>query len=345
MKATVVRSPGGPEALVIENIPEPVAGPLDVIIAVAACGVCFHDVVARNGTLKSGIRFPFVPGHEVAGTVTAVGSAVRAFKPGDRVASTQRYHVCGHCRYCASAREPLCDEAVFLGDAGLNGGYAEQVAIEEDNLAMVPAAVSLDDAAIAACAIGTMLHAIRAVGKVESGESVLITGSGGGLGLHGIQLARLAGAHVIAQTTSPDKVHTLEQAGANAVVLSERGGDFSAQVKRVAPAGVDVVIDTVGTPVFTPARRSLARGGRWVLVGQLTGDFVSFNPAQLFLRGVSMLSATSTTRQELIDTLDLLARGDVRAQIGARFSLEAVADAHRMVESAKALGRVIVKPH
>jgi D-arabinose 1-dehydrogenase-like Zn-dependent alcohol dehydrogenase len=345
VKAAVVRSTGGPEALAIEGIAEPVPGPRDVIVKVAACGVCFHDVVTRNGTLKAGVRLPFVPGHEVAGTVDAVGSAVNGFKPGDRVASTQRYHICGRCRYCVSAREPLCDEAIFLGDAGLNGGYAEQVAIEEDNLAIIPAAVSLDDAAIAACAIGTMLHAVRAVGQVKKDEIVLITGSGGGLGLHGVQLARLAGARIIAQTTSSDKVPALEKVGASDVIVTGRGDDFSAQVKRVAPAGADVVIDTVGTPVFASARRSLAKGGRWVLVGQLTGDFIPFNPAQLFLRGVSMLSATGTTRQELIDTLDLLARGEVRAQIGERFPLADIVAAHRLVESGRALGRVIVKPH
>src|ERR1019366_6693136 len=130
---------------------------------------------------------------------------------------------------CRSAGEPLCDEAAFLGDAGLNGGYAERVAIEADNLAIVPAAVPLDEAAIAACAIGTMLHAIRTVGQVAIGDSVLITGVGGGLGLHGIQLARRAGAYGIAQTTAPSKVRALEEAGAHAVALSERGGDFSDQ--------------------------------------------------------------------------------------------------------------------
>lgn len=345
MRAAVVRATGGPEALVVESIPEPEPGPSDVLVKVEACGVCFHDVVTRNGTLKAGVRIPFVPGHEASGTVVAVGASVRGFKVGDRVASTQRYHVCGHCRYCTSEREPLCDEAVFLGDAGLNGGYAEVVAIGEENLAPIPDAVSFDDAAIAACAIGTVLHAVRAVGQVKNGETVLITGSGGGLGLHGIQLARLAGARVIAQTMSSDKVSALEKMGASEIIVSERGGDFSEQIKRVAPAGVDVAIDTVGTPVFTSVRRSLARGGRWVLVGQLTGDFVPFNPAQLFLRGVSMLSATSTTRKELVETLNLMARGDVRAQIGGCFPLEEIADAHRLVESGRTLGRVIVRPH
>jgi acryloyl-coenzyme A reductase len=344
MRAAVVRATGGSEVLRLETLPDPVAGPRDVIVDVAACGVCYHDVVTRNGTLKAGVRLPFVPGHEIAGTVAAVGTDVSEFRPGDRVASTQRAHICGRCRYCRSGREPLCDEAAFLGDAGLNGGYAERVAIEADNLAVVPAAVPLDAAAVAACAVGTMLHAIRAVGKVGVGEKLMVNGAGGGLGIHGVQLARRAGAFVIAHTTSPEKVHAIETAGAHAVVLAERGEDFSRRVRGLSDGGVDVVVDTVGTPVFTPARRSLAKGGRWILVGQLSSEFVPFNPAQLFLRGVSLLSATSTTRQELVETLELIARGEVRVELGRTFALDAIAEAHRLVESGRALGRVVVQP-
>ncbi|HLJ19782.1 MAG TPA: alcohol dehydrogenase catalytic domain-containing protein, partial [Stellaceae bacterium] len=146
MRVVMVQETGGPEALRLDSLPEPVAGPRDVIVNVAACGVCFHDVVTRNGTLKSDIRLPFVPGHEVAGIVASVGAAVTEFRPGDRVASTQRAHVCGCCRYCRSGREPLCDEAEFLGHA-LNGAYAEYVAIQADLLAPVPDAIPLEEAA------------------------------------------------------------------------------------------------------------------------------------------------------------------------------------------------------
>ena len=104
------------------------------------------------------------------------------------------------------------------------------------------------------------------------------------------------------------------------MVLAARGGDFSGDVKALTDdEGVDCVLDTVGTPVFAPTRRSLARGGRWVLVGQLTGEFVPFNPAQLFLKGISMLSATSTTREELRLSMQLLRHGAIRAMLGPRF--------------------------
>jgi NADPH:quinone reductase-like Zn-dependent oxidoreductase len=106
--------------------------------------------------------------------------------------------------------------------------------------------------------------------------------------------------------------------------------------------GVDCVLDTVGTPVFTPTRRSLARGGRWVMIGQLNGAFVPFNPAQLFLKGISMLSATSSTREELRLCLEMLRPGGVRAVIGACFPLAQAVDALALVQSGTATGRVVL---
>jgi acryloyl-coenzyme A reductase len=138
--------------------------------------------------------------------------------------------------------------------------------------------VSFEAAAIAACALGTELHAIGAIGRVQLGEKVLVTGAGGGLGIHGVQLARLAGGFVIAQTTSPSKFGALLAAGAHEVVAGARGSDFAPEVRDRSAGGVDVVIDNVGTPQFQATRRSLAPGGRWTMVGQLSGEFTPFNP-------------------------------------------------------------------
>jgi D-arabinose 1-dehydrogenase-like Zn-dependent alcohol dehydrogenase len=343
MRALVLREPGSVAALHCETIPEPLPGPRQVVIRVAFCGVCSHDVSVCTGILRRGIRLPCVPGHEIAGTVVATGCSVDDFSIGDRVATTQREHVCGHCRYCRSGREPLCVEQVFLGDTRLNGGYAEYVAVDADNVVLVPDDVALDSAAIASCAIGTMLHAVRAVGRIAPGDRVLVTGAGGGLGVHGVQLAKRAGGRVIAQTTSAAKVAALKEYGADAVVVASRDGDFSADVKAATDGeGVDCVLDTVGTPVFAPTRRSLARGGRWVLIGQLNGAFVPFNPAQLFLRGISMLSATSATREELRLCLTMLRHGGIRAVLGGCFPLARATEALALVQSGAVTGRVVL---
>lgn len=345
MRAMVVRSPGGPEALVLEDIPPPALRRNDVRIRVEACGVCYHDVVTRNGTLKRGVEMPLIPGHEISGIVESVGSEVRGFRPGDRVATLQRRHICGHCRYCRNDQETACPEREFLGDMGLNGGYAELVCVEEDNVAQVPEGIPLDAAAIVACTVGSELNAIRDVAGVKAGERVLVNGAGGGLGIHGVQLAHVSGAEVIAVTGSPQKVDMIRQAGADHVVLYDRGEDFSAKVRALTTGeGVDVAIDNVGSATFEPMRRSLAQRGRWIFIGQLSGEFVRLNPAQLFLRGISIHSAQSTNRRQLLDCLELVRRGLVRPVVSTELPLERAGDAHRMVETAAPTGRILLKP-
>jgi acryloyl-coenzyme A reductase len=345
MRAMVVTKPGGLDALVITDVPVPEMRPNDVLIKVEACGVCFHDVVTRNGTLKRGVKMPVVLGHEVAGIVEKVGPLVKEFKQGDRVTTAQRRHICGHCKYCRTGRETSCDEREFLGDMGLNGGYAEFVCVEDDNVAIVPEGVSLDEAAITACAIGTELNAIREVANVQPGDKVLITGAGGGLGIHGIQIARIAGGFVVAVTTSEAKAKLIKDAGAHEVILAKRGEDFSDAVKKVTGGeGVDVAIDNVGSVLFQPTRRSLAMGARWIFVGQLTGDFVQINPAQIFMRDISIKSAKSTSRKQLQDCLELVRLKLVKPVITGSLPLEKAAEAHREVESGHSAGRILLKP-
>ena len=345
MRGVVVRQTGGTEALKLEDVPVPALRHNDVLIEVEACGVCFHDVVTRNGTMKRGVGLPFIPGHEVSGRVVEVGPSVRDFKPGDQVATAQRRHICGRCRFCRTGKETSCEEREFLGDAGLNGGYAEFVCVEEDNVTLVPEGVSLDDASIVACAIGTELNAIRDIGELKPGERVLVAGAGGGLGIHGIQLARLSGAIVYAVTTSAEKAETIQKYGAHHVVVTPRGADFSKELLRLTDGrGVDVVIDNVGSVLFEPTRRSLGMGARWIFVGQLTGEFVKLNPAQLFFKNIQIKSAKSTSREQLRDSLALVAQGLVTPVIQERWPLERAADAQALVESGRTIGRILLKP-
>jgi acryloyl-coenzyme A reductase len=130
------------------------------------------------------------------------------------------------------------------------------------------------------------------------------------------------------------------------VIVHARGEDFSAAVKKAnGGQGVDVAIDNVGSQLFEPIRRSMGIGGRWIMIGQLTGQFVPFNPAQLFLKNVSMLSATSTTRKQLEDCLAMVARGAVKPIVSLALPLERAAQAHALVEAGKAVGRIVLRPN
>lgn len=338
VRAMVIDCYGGPEVLKEQEVPAPWPGPGEILVHVSACGVCFHDVLSRRGDMRRGMELPRIPGHEISGVVAEVGPLVQDFSPGDRVATTQRRYVCGICELCRGGRETLCRRKQFLGHE-CDGGYAQQVVVSAGTSVRIPDSVADADAAIAACAIGTGLNALRDVGQVQIGESVLITGAGGGLGVHAIQLASRAGARVIATTTAPDKVERLEKLGAHVVVVAPDGAFAEGVLDATDDRGVDLVIDNVGGKVFDQVRRSLAPGGRWVMVGELSSDLVQLNLAQLFLKGLSLHSAVSTSRAQLADTLSLIAAGDIRPVV-SKVPLAQSANVHADLEAGTVFGRV-----
>lgn len=343
MRAVVTPHAGDYDVMRVADVPVPALGPREVLVRNAASGVCYHDHLIRVGVMRRGITFPLILGHEGAGTVEAIGEAVRSLKPGDRVACTQWTENCGLCRFCRTNREPLCAERKYFGH-DRDGTYAEFFKIQEDSLLPLPPEVSFEDGAILSCAIGTTLAAIRDVGRTRTGERVLVTGAGGGLGVHAVQMAKACGATVIAQTTSPNKVDLIRSMGADTVVVA-RDGRFADEVKRATGGeGVDVVCDNVGAPVFDEALRATARGARYVLVGELTGDTVTFNTARLFLKGVSLLSTTSTSRTQLADVIELVRAGRLRPIITERFTFEDAPRVHRLMVERKLSGRVLLTP-
>jgi D-arabinose 1-dehydrogenase-like Zn-dependent alcohol dehydrogenase len=343
MRAMVTDKPGDYDVMRSRDLPLPSLGPRDVLVRNFASGVCYHDHLIRVGIMKRGIPFPLILGHEGAGVVEAVGADVRMHKPGDRVACTQWTEACGACRFCRTNREPLCSQRQLFGH-NRDGTYADFFKIQDDSLLPLPAAIPFDQGAILSCAIGTGLAAIRDVGRTVAGERILITGAGGGLGIHAIQVARLCGALVVAQTSSPEKAALIRQAGADEVVVS-RDGRFADEVRRVSGGeGVDVVCDNVGAPVFQEAVRACARGARYVLVGELTGDEISFVTARLFLKGVSLLSTMSTSRTQLADVIELVARGRLRPIVTEQFALTDAPNVHRLMVAKKLSGRVVLIP-
>lgn len=323
MRAVVLTAPG--ELAVAEvDCPEPGSG--EVLVKVAACGVCGHDQADRAGLLN--LPLPAVLGHEIAGTVVAGGTR---FAAGARVAAKQ-FGTCGRCEPCVTGDELRCPQRAFL-----YGGFAEYAVLPESALLPVPPGVPLAEAAVVACAVGTGLQALRRVARVEPGETVLVTGAGGGLGLHAVQVAAALGARVLALTGSPDKAAQLGNAAQ--VVLA---GDTAGQdiLDATDGRGVDVVLDNTGhQSVFRQAFRALAHAGRYVLTGQVSGEPVRVHPAFVFEKEAVITGSGSTLMRTFADAMALVAEGRVRPVV-TPYPLEAAARAF----ADRVTGRAVLVP-
>lgn len=339
MLAAVLHEPGPPSAFSLEQVAVPAVGPDDVLVKVVACGVSSRDIVERNGTYRRDVSFPLIIGLEIAGVVEAVGGEVRDLKPGDRVCS-KAFSSCGDCRYCRTGRETTCRQR-----KPVRGGYAEYTALPQDAWVRFPETIPFEVACSLGPGAGVALNAVRDTARVQLGDSVLITGATGGVGLPCVQLAKLAGGRVIAVTRSEDKRAMLIDAGADEVVVAGSGDDFSGAVKALTDGeGVDVVIDNVGSRVFDAAFNSLAPHGRYAFVGQLFGEAIAINPARIFFKRAQLLGVGSVSRAQLQDVIALTAAGQLRPLVGKVLPLAAVAEAHRLVEAASVSGRVVVTP-
>jgi len=339
MKAVVMREQGLPHVLKLEELPIPQIKPHEVLLKVGACGVSYHDVVERNGAYQRGVHFPMVLGNEIAGSVEKLGAQVRTLKIGDHVCS-KPFYTCGICRRCRNGMETACKER-----RGVRGGYAEYVAIPEETLARIPNDMPFSVACMIGPSTGVALNAVRDVAKVRLDENVLVTGASGGLGLPSIEIARAMGATVIAVTRSAAKRDSLLETGAHHVVVAPDAVDFSNDVKALTEDnGVEVVIDNVGSRVFTPAFRSLAVGGRYAFVGQLFREDISINPARIFFKRAQMVGVGSVRRDQLEDAVRLVAAGKIRPRVARIFPLGEAAQAHALVESGNIVGRVVLQP-
>lgn len=335
MKAVTFAETGGPEVLRYTEVPDPKPTDNQVVVEVAACGVCGHDSADRAGLAH--IPLPAILGHEIAGEIVAVGSAVRGFAPGDLVASKQ-FSTCGQCLPCRSGDELSCADKRFT-----YGGSAELVALEQDTLLHVPDGVDPADAALTACAVGTCLQALDNVGHLKAGETVVVSGAGGGLGLHALQVASAMGARVIALTSSQAKAPLLSQHGADDVVVL--GADTATELLELTQGrGPEVVLDNVGHPdVFSSCFRALGRRGRYVLTGQLYRQKISLFPAFVFFKEAVITGSGSTLMSTFMKAMDLVAAGRVHG-VTERFSLADAVEAHEAVDAGKVVGRAILVP-
>jgi propanol-preferring alcohol dehydrogenase len=320
MKALVFRGPG---RIALENVDDPAPGADEVLLRVDAAGVCGTDRHIVAGEL--GVPSGTVPGHEIAGTVADLGPEVAGWKAGDRVATFGQV-TCGSCKACRAGMSNRCRRAAVLGMAR-QGGFAEWIALPASSLIGLPEGVSSAVGAIASDAIATPFHALVSVGRLRAGETVVVIGAGG-LGLHAVQLARLAGAaRVVAVDPSKPARSAALAAGADAV-LDPAAEDDPAQALRRLARGATLSLECVGrSETVELGLAALAVGGRLVVVGVGT-QRPSLPALALFVGAeLSVHGSFGSTPAEIETVLNLIEGGrlDVSRSIQREVPLEAAA--------------------
>jgi propanol-preferring alcohol dehydrogenase len=343
MKAMVLNGPNLPFELV--QRPDPVAGPGEAVARVITCGAGLTIQHAKTGRRK--VQFPRIIGHEITGEIAEVGPGARGLKVGDPV-TTYFYLNCGHCGWCLQNLEPLCENTG--GQVGLecDGAYAEYVKLPAQNFIKLPAGLDYKkhpaEIGVVTDALATPYKVLRRA-DIKPGESVAVIGAGGGLGIHQLMMARWARTRVIAVDTKANKFDACRKAGADDLVDASQGNVAEQLLDLTKGQGVDVVVDYVSTTATLEAgAKALGRRGRLVtLGGGSAGKTFSLSAADLLNKEQSILGSRYVTRAEVLESLQLVERGEVFPLVTVVRPLEEAEAVHDLVERGEVIGRAALQ--
>jgi NADPH:quinone reductase-like Zn-dependent oxidoreductase len=304
MRALTLTGTGGLDHLRLQEVPAPaIRAPDEVLVRMRCAALNRIDLWMTGGLPNAKPSFPHVVGSDGAGVVEAVGPAAGAWRPGDRVLLNPGIS-CGRCAACAEGEESLCANYAILGEH-VGGTAAELVVVPAANLAPVPDGMSWPEAAGFALATLTAWRMLATRARVRPGETVLVWGVGGGVGVAALRIAVHLGARVIVTSGSDEKLATGVRLGATAG-LNHRSADVVAEVRRLTDGrGADVVVDSVGVATWPDSLRALRRGGRLVVCGATTGPEASFDLRRLFWHQWSILGSTMGNRREFAEIVRL----------------------------------------
>ena len=342
MKAVLFHEFGGLDVLQVEEVddPEPNAG--EVLIDVSASALNHLDVDIREGVSRFDVQPPFILGVEVVGRIAALGAGVQGWKVGDRV-MPYLMDTCGECRFCRSGRESLCLTPGFISFT-TSGGYAEKLACSARHLIRIPDGLSDEAAAATQIAFGTAWHMLFTRGRLQPGESLLINCVGSGIGSAALQLAKLAGAYVIGNAGTSEKLARAKEFGLD-VAVNYKEQDVPAEVMRATDGrGVDVVFEHVGGEFFQMGLDSLAKDGRLVICGGHSGEVVPFDIIPFFRTQKQIIGSFVYNRSEVEQVLDLAARGVITPLVYKVFPLEQAREAMETMERREHFGKIVLKP-
>lgn len=334
MKAAVVRDFGQP--LVIEEVPVPQVGPGQILVKIAASGVCHTDLHAAEGDWPVRPKPPFIPGHEGVGHVAAVGAGVTHVREGDRVGVPWLYTACGHCAHCLGGWETLCESQQNTGYS-VNGGFADYVLADPNYVGILPDTVGFVEIAPVLCAGVTVYKGLK-VTDTKPGDWVAISGIGG-LGHMAVQYAKAMGLNVIAVDIDDAKLALAKKLGAE-LTVNARNEDPAAVVKKSVGGARGVLVTAVSTKAFQQALGMVGRGGTVSLNGLPPGDF----PLSIFdtvLNGITVRGSIVGTRLDLQEALDFAGQGKVHATV-ATDRLENVNSVFDRMRKGEIEGRIVL---
>ena len=302
MKAFVLEKYNSP--LVLSDIPDPVCGENDVIVKISAAGVCGTDMKIYKGLLDGIIKIPLVPGHEIAGTVVEKGKNVKTVEIGNK-GVVYHYLPCGNCELCRTGKENICFDIKRKGFE-YDGGFAEYVSVPEYNFCRINSSTDLNKAAVLPDAVLTPYHAIKSLGKLSSGQKVLIIGTGG-LGLHAVQIVRLLGSEAAAADIRDPALKKATELGASLTVNTSKEDLKKAVDEWTSGQGVDLVIDGVGNDkTFNSGVSALKRGGTLVLMGYDPVNPVKLSPLMMHYTERKIIGSRLGTKKELSELINIL---------------------------------------
>ncbi|MBV9889401.1 MAG: alcohol dehydrogenase AdhP [Rhizobacter sp.] len=334
MKAAVVREFRQP--LVLEEVAVPRPKPGEILVRIAASGVCHTDLHAADGDWPVKPQPPFIPGHEGVGHVAAVGAGVSHIKEGDRVGVPWLYSACGHCRHCLGGWETLCETQQNTGYS-VNGGFAEYVIADPNYVGSLPDSVSFVDVAPILCAGVTVYKGLKST-DTRPGDWVVVSGIGG-LGHMAVQYAKAMGLNVAAVDVSDEKLNLAKRLGAT-LTVNARDAEPAAVIRTQIGGAQGVLVTAVSPKAFEQALGMVGRGGTISLVGLPPGSF----PLPIFstvLNGITVRGSIVGTRLDLQQALDFAGAGKVRATV-AREPLENINDIFARMRAGAIEGRIVI---
>jgi propanol-preferring alcohol dehydrogenase len=340
MKAMVLHAPNAP--FVMEERPDPKAGPGEAVARVFACGAGLTIEHIRAG--RAPATFPRIIGHEISAEIVEVGAGVTELSVGDPV-TCYFYTTCGHCRWCRENRATICPNQGPRVGYQIDGGYAEYIKLPAHNFLRLPQGLDhkgkAAEVGVIVDALATPFKVVR-YANVRPLEQVAVVGAGGGLGIHMIMMAKWAGARVIAVERSAVKFDACRKAGADEVV-DATGNDVAGAIRDASGGGADVVIDFVSSQSSLEAGfAALGPGGRLVTLGGSGEDF-KVSARALLNKEAVVMGSRYATRQECLDTLALAARGDFWPMVTEVHPLADADKVHARLARAEVIGRAALR--